>query len=551
MKKNNADHKSNFTGKKSILATTGVFVQLIALLVRIPLTRIIGDEGNGIYSAAFEIYAMVLLLTISCMPEAIARTIALRTSRGQYKNAYRVFKIALLLNFIVGVILCLVFVFGAEYFANTVMLVPMSAISLKILGPAAILMGLVVTLRGYFQGMGTTMPTGVSQLVDQIVGAAASIIASLLLCNYGIKVAHLLHNNSFAAAYAVMGISVGTIIGLIVAFLFLLLVFVMYRQQRRKQLEKDTSKGNESNKTILHSLFYTLIPVILTACLYHLGNLADQIIYNHVMTDSGQAAKQVVDYGIYSGKYKVLIWIPIVIASMMWIPIVPALNAAYERVDIRLIRNKVSTVFRLTMIIVLPFTIGLMIIARPVLNTFYRGDITLANQLVREGAVAIILIAYASVGNAVLQGMNKHRIATIHNVIALVIHIITLIIMLKYMKLGIHAVVYANIIMAIVTSCLNHVALKKFMKYKVEWIRTFAVPLAASGIVGLIIFLLHKILEGAIGNGAATIIAFIFGMIVYNIFMVFFKNVNEKEMLSMPFGKVFIRILRLTHVIHK
>lgn len=551
MKKNNADHKSNFTGKKSVLVTTGVIVQLIALFARIPLTRVIGDEGNGIYSAAFEIYAMALLLTISCMPEAIARTIAARTARGQYKNAYRVFKIALLWNFIAGAIICLVFVFGAEYFADTVMLVPLSAISLKMLGPAAIIMGLVVTLRGYFQGMGTTMPTCVSQMVDQIVGAAASIIASLVLCNYGIKVAHLLHNNSFAAAFAVMGISVGTIIGLTAALIFLLLVFGVYRQQRRKQIEKDTAKGNESNKIIMHSLLYTLIPIILIACIYHISNMLDQIIYNHIMTDSGQAANQVVNYGIYSGKYKVLIWIPIAVASMIWIPIVPALNAAYERVDIRLIRNKVSAVYRLTMIVVLPFTIGLIIMARPVLNMFFRGDITLAYQLIREGAVAIILIAYASVGNAVLQGMNKNKIVTINNVIALVLHIITLIVMLKYMNLGIHAVVYANIVMAFVTSCLNHVALKKFMKYKIEWIRTFAIPIAASGIMGLIVYVIHRVLEGAVGNTAAVILAFIFGLIVYNVLIVLFKTVNEKEILSLPFGKVIIRIAKLAHVIHK
>lgn len=551
MKNNKADHKSNVIGKKNILATTGVMVQLIALFARIPLTRVIGDEGNGIYSAAFEIYAIALLLTVSSMPEAMARTIAVRTARGQYRNAYRIFKTALFWNLIVGIVICLAFVLGGDYFADTVILVPMSAISLKMLGPAAIIMGLVVSFRGYFEGMGTTMPTCVSQIADCVVGAIASIIASLLLCNYGIKVAHLLHNNSFAAAFAVMGISVGTIIGLAVSFLFLLFVFGMFRQQRRKQMEKDNTRGNESTKVILHSLLYALIPMSLIACVYHASNIVDQIIYNHSMTESGQAAGQVVNYGIYSGKYKVMVWIPIAIASMIWIPIVPALNASYERVDMRLIRNKVSVVYRLTMIITIPFMIGLIIMARPVLNTFFRGDISLAHQLLKEGAPVIALISYASVGNAVLQGMNKIKIVTINNIIALALHIITLIVMLNYMNLGIHAVVYANIIMAFVTCGLNHLAIKKIMKYKVEWLRTFVIPLVASGVVGLIEYLIYKILEGAIGNTAAVILAFILGTVAYIILIVLFRTVNEKEMLSMPFGKMIVKIARITRVLHE
>lgn len=549
MNKNKVNHKSNITGKKSVLLTASIIVQLIALIVRIPLTRIIGDEGNGIYAAVFELYSIALLLTVGCMPEAIAGTIALRTARGQYKNAYRVFKIAFLWNFIAGLIVCLLLVLGADYFANTMMLIPMSAIPLRMLGPVAILMGMVVTLQGYFQGMGTIMPTSVSQIVEQVIGAVSSIIASLLLCNYGIKVAHLLHNNSFAASYAVMGISVGTIIGVLVSFFFLLFVFGMYRQQRKKQIDKDMAKGKESTKTIIYSLLYALIPIILITGIYPISNLLDQLIYNRIMTDSGQAAKQVVNFGIYAGKYKVLIWIPITVASMIWSPLIPALNAAYERVDIRVIRNKVLTVFRLTMVIILPFSIGLILMARPVLNTFYAGEITLACQMLQEGSVAMTLIAYASVGNAVLLGMNKHKTVTIHNVVSLVLHIITLIIMLKYMGLGIHAIVYANMMMAAMTSVLNHIALKKYMKYKIEWIRTFLIPFVGSVIMGLIASFIYKIFEKAIGNDASVILAFIFSLILYYILIVMFRSVNEKDLLGMPFGKTIIKILKLAHVI--
>ena len=43
----------------SILAVTSFFVRIVGMLYRIPMTSIIGDRGNGLYSGAFEIYNIV------------------------------------------------------------------------------------------------------------------------------------------------------------------------------------------------------------------------------------------------------------------------------------------------------------------------------------------------------------------------------------------------------------------------------------------------------------------------------------------------------------
>lgn len=43
----------NFLLQGSILAAASIVVRLIGLVYRIPLTGILGDEGNGIYAAAF------------------------------------------------------------------------------------------------------------------------------------------------------------------------------------------------------------------------------------------------------------------------------------------------------------------------------------------------------------------------------------------------------------------------------------------------------------------------------------------------------------------
>lgn len=549
MEKIKGDKSSKNTGKTNTIISSGVFVSLIALFARIPLTRVIGDEGNGIYAAAFEVFMLILLLAVNCIPEALSKIISVRLAREQYKNANRAFKVVSLWVLIISIICCAFLLGGAAFVAEDIMLVPMSALAIKMLAPVVIIMSMAAIYRGYFQGMGTTMPTSVSKCIEQITGTIASIVASLFMCNYGIKVAHLLHNNSFAAAYAVMGIALGTLIGAFLSLLFLLFVFMLYKQQRVKLLEKDTTRGSESNVDVLRSFLYVLIPLIITAGVFRINYILDQILYNGVMTGTGQASEQVINYGIYAGKYQVLVQIPVVLASMMWLPMIPALQSAYQRVDMRLIRNRIAVVYRLTMIVVMPFMISLIFLARPVLNMFFRGDVTLSAQLLQYGSSFILFSAFAFVGNAVLQGINRVRTLTINVLVALIIHVIALMVMLKYLNLGIFAVVYANILMVIIICILNQATLKKYLKYNQEWIRTVAIPFAASMIVGFIAFAIHKVLEGGIGNNAALIIACLIETIAYISLLIAFRAMNEKEIKSMPAGKIIVKTAKLFHLL--
>ena len=46
--------KENFVIQGTILAAAGIIVRLIGILYRVPMTNIIGDEGMGYYSTAFN-----------------------------------------------------------------------------------------------------------------------------------------------------------------------------------------------------------------------------------------------------------------------------------------------------------------------------------------------------------------------------------------------------------------------------------------------------------------------------------------------------------------
>lgn len=83
---------SNFIIQGSILAIAGIIVRLIGMLYRIPLANYIGDEGNGYYSAAYNIYSIMLILSSYSLPVAVSKMVSARLARGQYRNARKILR---------------------------------------------------------------------------------------------------------------------------------------------------------------------------------------------------------------------------------------------------------------------------------------------------------------------------------------------------------------------------------------------------------------------------------------------------------------------------
>ena len=54
--------KSNFIVQGGILAAAGILSRIIGIARRFPMEHIIGDVGNGYYSAAYEVYSIILLM---------------------------------------------------------------------------------------------------------------------------------------------------------------------------------------------------------------------------------------------------------------------------------------------------------------------------------------------------------------------------------------------------------------------------------------------------------------------------------------------------------
>ena len=95
-------HSKSIIKQASILAVAGILVRIIGLLYRSPLTAIIGPEGMGYYSSAYNIYALILLISSYSIPTAISKLISEKLTLHQYRYAKKILYGSLIYITVVG-----------------------------------------------------------------------------------------------------------------------------------------------------------------------------------------------------------------------------------------------------------------------------------------------------------------------------------------------------------------------------------------------------------------------------------------------------------------
>lgn len=528
---------SNFIVQGGILAVAGVITRIIGMFYRIPVTNIIGPEGNGYYAAAYQVYNIMLLISSYSLPLAVSKLVSARMSKGQYKNANRIFKAALGFAFVTGGIVCLLIFFGAEFFAGTVMSEPMSAIALRVFAPTLLIVAIMGVVRGYFQGMGTMMPTAVSQIIEQIINAVISILAASYLFSYGKKVADLLRNESYAPAYGAAGSTIGTSLGALTGLIFLLILLVMISSNIHRQLSRDDCRQREGYGEVFKILVLTVVPVILSTAIYNVCDIIDNGMFNRIMTNNGQGTQKTAIWGVFTGEYKLLLNVPIALSNAMSASTVPTLASCLAAGNKKAARRKIAAAMRFTMVIAFPCAVGLGVLALPIMSMLFRDGYELAANLMHLGCINIIFFSMSTLTNGVLQGINQMRIPVRNALISLVIHVGVLYLLLTQTKLGIYSVVIANFVFALLMSVLNQLAIRRHLRYKQEIVRTFIIPAISSVVMGGMIFGIYKLCALFLPNIACTLTSILFGMIVYFVIILKLKGIRGEELATMPMGR--------------
>ena len=532
-----------------ILAAASIVVRIIGLLYRSPLTAVIGDEGNGYYGYAFNIYSIVLMVSSYSIPSAISKLMAQKLALGEYRNAQRVFYCTMAYALTVGAAFSLFVWFGAG-----LLVPPRSVPVLRVLAPTIFIFAILGVLRGYFQANQTMVQTSISQILEQIMNAAVSIGAAWFFM-HRLAAGQDVHEQ---AVYGAMGSALGTGSGVMTALIFMAVMYLVNRRYFMKRIRKDRTGREDPWTGIMRDTILVITPFILSGFILNLTTTVNQTIFSKIMI--GAKGLDEIDittaYGIFSNKAVVITNIPISIATAVAAAIIPNISSAYARKDREETRRRVIAAVRITNIIATPCALGLIALARPVTMVLFPQweSLGLASALLALLGVTVIFYSIATIMNAALQSIGRMQMPLVSAGIALAVQTLVLLILLFATNMGVFALVLVSILYSLMIFLLATYFLQRYLKLDMDLYNVYARPLFAATIMGVATYGLYTMFEvflelvGSrslyLNNLIAMVPAILAAVLIYFFALIRMGTLSEEDILSLPRGSMLLKIFR-------
>ena len=538
--------KNNYLKQAGILAAAGIICRIIGILYRSPLTSIIGDEGNGYYTSAYNIYTIILLLSSYSIPSAVSKIIASKLALKEYRNAHRIFRCALIYVCVIGGAASLFTLFGAELFLEGE-----AAVVLRVFSPTIFLSGFVGVLRGYFQAHGSMIQTSFSQILEQILNAVISILAANLLIDLVTS-----KSTTAQAIYGAAGSALGTGSGVVAALLFMLFVYAINRKMIYTRIAKDRHRYVDSYGDILRGMLSTVTPIIMSTFIYNFSTSFNQTVYSKVMIYARglSLAQTATSYGIFAGKAMVIINIPIALASSLSAAMIPTISASSALGDQTATRRKVVNAMWTTMLIAIPSSVGLAVLAKPIMQLLFpqKDSLDMAAKLLAMIAITVVLYSLSTLSNGILQGIGQVKLPVRNAAIALAVQTVLLVVLLMFTELDLYALVICLIVYSFMMCVLNSISVRHCIGVGENFKTMFLMPAIAAAIMGAAAKGTYMGMQLFVSSNIICLVpSLLVAVIVYFVAALMIGAVGREQLLNLPKGQLIVRVAEKCHLLRR
>jgi len=355
----------------AIVAVGGIAAKVLGAIYRIPLTNILGAEGIGLYQMVFPFYCILLTLSSTGIPSAIAKLTA-EEKGGVLKRSLAIFGV-------IGLIGGLIMFFGADTLAawqgNSE-----AAAAYRTLAPSVPLTTILSCFRGYWQGKLNMKPTAVSQVIEQVIKLAAG----LFLCTFFGKTAE---EKAALAALAVSLSEVGAVV-------YMLLL--------------KRGDGTAEVKTSYKTLLLTAAPITLTTLAIPLSRAVDS--FTAIRLIGGDASVATASFGLFSGVVESISSLPVAVCYSLAVSGLP-LVAKGEG-------NAAKQVLIYTLALSTVFAAGTYILSRPIITFLYprlsAEQTDLCVSMLKISALSVVGAALVQSFTAIFIGKGKTYVAALN-----------------------------------------------------------------------------------------------------------------------------------------
>ena len=535
------DNAENKEGKQTsallmkgatILVIAGIVSKIFGAIFRIPLTNMIGAEGQAYYSAAYAVYNLLFVIATAGFPVAISRMVSSRIAEGDFINAHKSYKLAMKVSWALGIISFIVMFFGAGAIAAAYKN-PGAEASMKAISVALLFTPVVASMRGYYQGRQNMKPMGITEVVEQMMRVAV-----------GLTLAYMFYKTNLQ--YAAAGATFGASAGIIAALVAMAVIYARDKDPRSKLLEGSIIK-DETDKKRLKELFTFLIPITIGASVMPIMfNIDAGIIVRRLLATGWDPVMAKKLYGLMGGFCDPIINLPNIFIDAICISLMPAVTTAFTLNNKKDLEDHIKTGLKTMMIITYPCAIGLIVLAKPILTMLYYrkyDEALLAVPALQILALSIITLSIMRTLQSCLQGIGKMMLPVYNLFIGAIVKAISSYILLGIHDININGAAIGSVLAYVTAGILNFRALKKYTDVSLDMKSIFIRPLIAALIMGAAAIASYKLLYLITSsNAVSTLASVMFAAAVYFVSAFLTGAVTKDEIELIPKGDLIYRL---------
>ena len=525
--------KQTFLHGTMLLTLSTAIVKVIGAFYSIPLKAIIGDQGFGYYSTAYEIYTILLMISTAGLPVAMSRMISQANSLGHYRQVRKIYTVSKTIFLTLGLIGALLMTLFCRQLAEF-QKQPDAWAAIGTLGPCCFLICLMSTYRGFFQGQSNMSPTSVSQVLEAVCKLVVGIAAALLIKTY-------LDSIPLAAGGAIFGVTMSCLISS-----FYLNHCFRKAYQDMPQSPEEVSSG----KDIAKGLLAIAIPITLgSAGLQILTALETKIYMTQLLEFMTQDAADT-QKGIYNFIQKIFN-MPCAFITPITISAIPAITAQLTTKEFQAAKATEESAARVTGLISAPCAVGLAVLAEPVTALLggYSGEkLALATQLMTVLGICVIFNAVVLLTNAIMQAHGHVNLPVINMLVGGVLKLVAIAILTGNPHIGILGTPIGTLMCYLCITVLNLISMRRVFQHPPAVIRNLLRSILAAVIMGAVVYGSWYGLKLLLGEGLSRVIAcgvpLVIGVIVYVVAAVKLKAITREDCMLLPKGE------RIAHILH-
>lgn len=548
----------------AILGAAGIINKVLAVLYVPILTLLIGDVGNGIYNAGYMMYLLVFVITNTGIPIAISKIVSEQIALENFEDSHRTLKISGIMLITLGLITSVLTAVFATPLSNAVGW-PEARLTILALSPTMFFTAVSCTFRGYFQGRSNMLPTGISQIIEQFLNTILTVIFAWVMLRYGIQYAAAhpgVDQRLVPLEFASAGGTIGTSVGAMGSAIYLIIVYLKSRKFILNEITESINLDqiHKTSVEIAKKILKYAVPITLGSTAVYIANLIDLKYTKSRLITAGFSIYDANSlYGILTTQYQKILNIPLSIAAALAAAIIPTISAAAAMNDVKLLGSRINKSLKAILTITIPAALGLAVLSEPIIRLLFPKNAH-GWDLMIIGSWILVLISVVQIQTAILQGIGKTHLPTIHMFTGLIIKIIINYSLISIRSINIKGAIIGSAACYSFACLLNYLSIKKYTKTTIVLKDTLLKPLAASLIMGLGAFAFYQIVIFGMKNSlhsayllnlVAACTAIAFGGAIYFVGMIMVRGITAEDIKRLPLGGKINRVLGKISILKK